>query len=167
MEVSSPEKLLRYQTEYGVIICTECGYAIQPNAISRHLKDIHRLYRSKRRPYTTYASQFRPKNAEDVISSKVHNFPVPFLPVLDGLRCLSPGCAHLCVSTKRMQNHWLSVHHRHGCQSIDWCSSPLQTFFRGNLVHYFTDSSVHRLPPPKLVCHPFLQFISCFSRSKN
>ena len=155
MNVPSPEQLLQYLPAYGVIVCTECGYAIQPNAISRHLKDIHQLYRSTRRPYTKYVSQFKARSAEDVISSEILKFPVSLLPVFDGLRCQSPGCGHLCVSIKRMQNHWLFVHGRHACQATDWCSAPLQTFFRGNLIHYFTDSSADHSHPLKQVRHPF------------
>ncbi|RSL54124.1 hypothetical protein CEP53_007525 [Fusarium sp. AF-6] len=37
-----------------------------------------------------------------------------------------------------MQKHWLSEHGRHGYADVDWTPAPLQTFFRGNLLHYFT-----------------------------
>lgn len=76
---------------------------------------------------------------EVVIGSEVTKFPVPLLPVLDGLKCLEGGgCDYLCVSTKRMQNHWMSIHGRHGTTG-DWQPVPLQTFFRGNLLRYFTE----------------------------
>ncbi|KFY02230.1 hypothetical protein O988_02303 [Pseudogymnoascus sp. VKM F-3808] len=70
-------------------------------------------------------------------------FPVPLLPVQDGLRCTHDGCVHLCVSAKRMKSHWLSDHGRPGQIDFDWHPVRLQTFFRGNLLQYFTNSHVH------------------------
>jgi hypothetical protein len=60
--------------------------------------------------------------------------------VHDGLQCIQEGCMHLCVSTKRMKGHWLSVHGRSGQIGFDWHPVALQTFFRGNLLRYFTNS---------------------------
>ncbi|KAH7140008.1 hypothetical protein B0J13DRAFT_558774 [Dactylonectria estremocensis] len=90
-----------------------------------------------------YAARYKLAPPGDVIRSKIAYFPVRLLPVLEGLRCLgSDGCGFLCVSTKRMQGHWLSAHGRHGSAADDdWRCAPLQTFFKGNLLHYFTGSS--------------------------
>ncbi|KAJ6447299.1 Mir1 [Purpureocillium lavendulum] len=138
----SPEDLLRYNASYSVLICTDCGYAIQPSGIGRHLKEKHQIYRSRRRPFLEYASQFNLAKPEEVAETAVAEFPVPLLPVLDGLRCRGVdddgcSCGHLCVSTKRMQQHWLAAHGRHGTIA-DWHPVPLQTFFRGNELRYFT-----------------------------
>lgn len=73
----------------------------------------------------------------------INDFPVPGLPVLEGLRCEERGCAHLCVSEKRMRSHWVREHGRQGSGSEmggDWKEARLQTFFRGNLLRYFTVS---------------------------
>jgi hypothetical protein len=134
----SPQKLLEYHPEYRVLVCTQCQYAIQPRAINSHLKDIHKIYRSARHPYTAYTAKYNLCEPGDVVKARVVDFPVPYLPVLDGLRCLDTDCEYLCISTKRMQKHWLSEHERHGYPDIDWAPAPLQTFFRGNLLHYFT-----------------------------
>ncbi|KAI8718036.1 hypothetical protein NCS52_00881400 [Fusarium sp. LHS14.1] len=134
----SPQKLLEYHPEYRVLVCTQCQYAIQPRAINRHLKEIHKIYRSARHPYTTYTAKYDLCEPGDVVKARVIDFPVPYLPVFDGLRCLDADCEYLCISTKRMQKHWLSEHGRHGYADIDWTPAPLQTFFRGNLLHYFT-----------------------------
>ena len=37
-----------------------------------------------------------------------------------------------------MRGHWTSVHGRPGEPGVDWQHRPLQTFFRGNLLKYFT-----------------------------
>lgn len=136
-----PEQLLHYDSAHSVLICTACGYAMQPTGIARHLKEIHQIYRSHRRPYMEYASRFHLADPKDVTEAKIDEFPVALLPVLDGLRCLgAEKCDYLCVSLKRMQNHWLSIHDRHGSAGSDWRYAPLQTFFKGNLLRYFTKS---------------------------
>lgn len=73
-----------------------------------------------------------------MIKSKIHQFPVPLLSIQDGLKCESEGCGHLCASEKRMKSHWLLVHRRPGQEVLDWQPAPLQTFYRGNLLRYFT-----------------------------
>ncbi len=88
-----------------------------------------------------YVSKFDIAEPQDVIQAKIRQFPVPLLPVQDGLLCLHEGCLHLCASVKRMKTHWLSSHGLSGQPGSDWCSVPLQTFFRGNLLRYFTDMS--------------------------
>lgn len=133
-----PAELLRYLPAHKVVICRTCQYAVQPHAIPRHLKDIHHIHRGRRRPFMQYVSRLELGKPEDVIESKITQFPVPLLPVQDGLRCRSEGCGHLCVSEKRMKSHWLFIHGRPGQPTFDWQSAPLQTFFRGNLLRYFT-----------------------------
>jgi hypothetical protein len=133
-----PVELLKYLPDYRVVICASCQYAIQPSAISRHLKEIHDIYRERRRPYLQYTSRLRLDKPETVIESKILDFPVPLLPVQNGLQCQSAGCAHLCVSTNRMRSHWIAVHGRPAGAALDWRAVPLQTFFRGNLLRYFT-----------------------------
>lgn len=135
-----PQQLLQYFPTYEVLICASCRYAIKPRGVNRHLKEIHYLYNEQRRPYTLYASSFKLKNPEDVPNPREQDFPVPYLPLEQGWKCNAAGCDYLCISTKRMETHWSS---RHGCKgnaSQDWRSAPLQTFFRGNKLRYFTSN---------------------------
>lgn len=135
-----PHELLQYLSRYKVVVCTSCQYAVQPSAISRHLKDIHHIIRSHRRPFMQYVSTLDLDEPEQVIQSTngSQEFPIPHLPVQEGLMCEYEGCSHLCASTKRMQSHWSAVHGRQGEPILDWRSVPLQTFFKGNLLRYFT-----------------------------
>ncbi|KAL4749565.1 hypothetical protein BDW72DRAFT_213984 [Aspergillus terricola var. indicus] len=136
---SAPAKLLRYLPEYQVVICTGCHYAVQPTAISRHLKEIHRVLRSRRRKYDQYVAGLRLRDPQDVKPpSEPERFPVPCLPVEPGFRCREPECNHLCVTSKRMKAHWRNNHGRKANPEQDYTSTPLQTFFRGNLLQYFT-----------------------------
>lgn len=146
-----PAELLQYLPLYRVVVCTSCEYAVQPNAIGRHLKDIHQIYRSRRRPFMQYVSSLGLDQPEVVIGSKIHEFPVPGLPVQDGVRCESQGCSFLCGSEKRMKCHWSSAHGRAAQEHIHWRPVPLQTFFRGNLLRYFTATA--STVSPTYGCH--------------
>lgn len=42
-------------------------------------------------------------------TDKAHEFPIPLLPVQDGLICKHEGCLHLCVSVKRVRSHWVAA----------------------------------------------------------
>lgn len=136
-------ELLQYLPAYKVVICATCRYAIQPNAIARHLKELHKFRRDHRRPFMQYISKLDLDSPDKVREIRNTEFPVPLLPVHEGLQCMHEGCMHLCVSAKRMKGHWLSVHGRSGQTDLDWHPVSLQTFFRGNLLRYFTNSHVH------------------------
>ncbi|KAI9149013.1 Orsellinic acid/F9775 biosynthesis cluster protein D [Paramyrothecium foliicola] len=134
-----PSELLRYLAEYEVVVCIRCKYAIQPAGIARHLKDIHHILRAARHPYTAYAETLVLKDPDKVVPPQSPNrFPVPDLPVEQGWRCAAPGCDYKCVSVKRMETHWPATHDRKGISKQDWIACPLQTFFRGNMLRYFT-----------------------------
>ncbi|KAG4430951.1 hypothetical protein IFR05_013559 [Cadophora sp. M221] len=136
-----PSQLLQYLPDHKALICSKCHYAIQPTAISRHLKDIHQIHRARRRPFMSYVSSLdlaTPEQAID-LQAKLKVFPIPGLPVVNGLMCKYEGCEHLCASTKRMRSHWLAVHGDAARVGLDWKPVRLQTFFRGNLLKYFSD----------------------------
>lgn len=134
----TPSELFHYWPDYGVLICTTCHYAVQPGAIRRHLKDIHHLQHEKRRPYMTYTNGLKLKRPEEVQPPLPDEFPLPQLPVEKGWQCMATGCDYLCVSTKRMENHWPAVHAKKGSPGFDWSPALLQTFFRGKMLRYFT-----------------------------
>ena len=135
-----PESLLQYLSAYKVVVCTSCKYAIQPKAIARHLKEIHRIKLADRQPYMQYVESFELAEHEIVMQYQPSDFPVPLLPVQSGLQCTSEDCTYLCKTEKRMKHHWLSVHGRHGVAANNWRTVPLQTFFKGNLLRYFTST---------------------------
>jgi hypothetical protein len=137
----TPTQLFHPLPQHHVIVCTSCRFAVPPRAIARHLKEIHGIHRARRRPFLDFVSKFDLRDPEDVAPPNETEFPIPALPILDGLQCTSSNCLHLCVAEKRMQSHWRSVHGRPGVPGTDWKYAPLQTFFRGNLLRYFTNSS--------------------------
>lgn len=139
---SQPEKLLYYIAANKVLICKECHYAIQPLAISGHLKVLHHIYRSDRQEFMKYTQSLDLAIPKDVVLPEPHEAPIPFLPTEDGLSCGVTGCGHLCASVKRMKSHWATVHRDIGAEPHvpQWRPVKLQTFFRGNQLRYFVVS---------------------------
>ncbi|KAE8552412.1 hypothetical protein TMatcc_002457 [Talaromyces marneffei ATCC 18224] len=142
--MSTPE-LFHYSETHRVLICTSCRYAVQPAALVRHLKDIHHLSSDKRRHFDAYKKTLRLKSPEEVKPPLPQDFPVPYLPVEKGWQCEFTGCDYLCVSKKRMETHWPAEHGRKGLTSRDWSPTLVQTFFRGNMLKYFSRDSRSRL----------------------
>ncbi|KAJ5682242.1 hypothetical protein N7462_005407 [Penicillium macrosclerotiorum] len=137
-EAPPPEQLFYYSSAHKVVICTTCRYAVQSGAIARHLKEIHHIYREKRHPYIRYTSRMKLRRPEEVKQPQSYEFPVPHLHLEQGWQCEAPGCDYLCISRKRMERHWSTVHNCKGYPTFDWSAAPLQTFFRGNMLRYFT-----------------------------
>jgi hypothetical protein len=127
------------------LICCSCKYAIQPSGIPRHLKEIHHINRALKRRYIEHTSKFSLAEPESALKLPINIFPVQLLPIQDVFLCLFENCLHLCASSKRIQGHWTATHARPAQREMDWLAVPLQTFFRGNLVSYFTD--------PKIILH--------------
>ncbi|KAJ5135162.1 transcriptional regulator family: Fungal Specific TF, partial [Penicillium bovifimosum] len=139
----TPPELLHYLPTYRVLICRCCSYAIQPGAVARHLKEIHHLHHLSRRAFIDYASQFELDRPADVVLPDETQFPVPLLPIQNGLACSFARCDHLCVTTKRMKQHWMTVHHIAASDNGGfWDPVPLQSFFRGNAFRYFTNPAL-------------------------
>lgn len=141
----SSTDLFHYLEAHQVLICISCRYAVQPTAIIRHLKDIHHLSSNKRRQLVKYKDTLRLKNPEDVHPPFPQDFPVPYLPIEKGWQCQFAGCDYLCVSKKRMETHWPAEHGRKGVSTRDWSSTSVQTFFRGNMLKYFSKDSRSRI----------------------
>ena len=128
-------QMLDYLPEYRVVRCVECRYAVPPSALSRHMKDLHHVYRGKRRALLDYAETLDLADPEDLVLPEPHEPPIPSIPVEDGVAC--NWCKYLSVTTKRMKRHWVTVHERRGIEGKHWRPVQLQTFFRGNNLRYF------------------------------
>ncbi|KAK5744240.1 hypothetical protein LTR17_002270 [Elasticomyces elasticus] len=136
--------LLEYNAEHRILICRECQYAIQKNAIGSHLLRQHQIYRSDRKRLLTAIAELDVQEPENVSSPVAGSPPVQGLPIMSGYRCATADCQHLTVSTKRMQHHWSERHcHSEGGSSVPSSMRPatLQTFFRGTKIKYFEVTS--------------------------
>lgn len=135
--------LLEYNSNYSLLICRQCQYAIQKNALESHLLR-HKIYRSDRQRLLTSIAQLHLLEPQHVTLPAPGSPPVDALPVLSGYRCTAAACQHLTVSSKRMKRHWSDIHRLGG--SVPLLSSfarpvKLQTFFRGTRVRYFEVAS--------------------------
>lgn len=135
-----PAQLFRHLPAYRVAICSVCRYAVSPKAVDRHLKEIHRIQASSRKPFVDFVHGLDLCDPEDVVPPPPDRFPIPELPTFTGLRCGSRNCGHICLTEKRMRSHWTSVGHEGGAH---WLPIPVQTFFRGNQLKYFSGSFDH------------------------
>ncbi|KAI0529994.1 hypothetical protein GGR58DRAFT_494987 [Xylaria digitata] len=128
--------LLTYLPNYGVVICKECRFAIQPSAFSSHLQN-HHILRSKRRCILDQLSSLRLPPPERVGVPASDSRRIADLPVLSGIKCGTAKCSYACTSIKRMCQHWSEVHHEPNSKAIKYHEAKLQTFFRGNKIRYF------------------------------
>lgn len=133
--------MLDYLPKYRVVRCVACHYAVPPSAIPRHMKDLHHIYRAKRRTLLDYVAGLDLVNPEDLVLPEPHEPPIPSLPVEDGVACNEEACNYLSVTTKRMKRHWVTYHEQKGFEGTQWRSVKLQTFFRGNNLRYFIVTS--------------------------
>lgn len=133
---SVPKDPLRLLADYGVVICTKCRFAVQPQAIATHLLR-HKIYRSDRAHILKWLSKVSLLEPEEVTPPKPDELPVPNLPVYRGIKCLARGCSHCCTSIKRMNKHWSEQHGEHESKNVIVRSTSVQTFFRGTKTRYF------------------------------
>ncbi|KAI0434483.1 hypothetical protein F5Y09DRAFT_296376 [Xylaria sp. FL1042] len=128
--------LLTYLPTYGVVICKDCRFAIQPSAFSSHLQN-HHILRSERRYILDqlFSLHLPPPDRVGVPASDSPR--VPDLPVLSGFKCDIAECDYACTSVKRMCQHWSEIHEQPNSKAIKYREAKLQTFFRGNKIRYF------------------------------
>jgi hypothetical protein len=132
-----PLQLLQYVPAHCIVICKVCQYAIQPLAISRHLKDYHQIRRQARRPFMRYVASLELREPQDVVIPTIPEAPAPFLPIVNGFACCVPACRYLSISVKCLTTHWKTEHQTANRTDVRWHRVKLQTFFRGNRLKYF------------------------------
>lgn len=132
-----PDPMLDYLPQYRVVRCVVCQYAVPPSAIPRHMKDLHHIYRGKRRSLLEYAATLDLADPDDLVLPEPQDPPIPSIPVEDGVACNREDCKYLSVTRKRMKRHWATTHEEMGLEGTHWRAVKLQTFFRGNNMRYF------------------------------
>lgn len=128
--------LLKHLPQYGVVVCRQCRFAVQPSALSSHLQN-HGILRSERRRILDQLSQLHLLNPDQVPVPASNDPPLPDLPVLNGYKCRALLCNYTCTSSKRMSQHWSEIHQQPNSRLVSQRAAKLQTFFRGNKIRYF------------------------------
>lgn len=133
-----PRELLEYNAKHKVLICRDCHYAIQKNALGSHLLR-HKIYREERLRLLSTIHQLDIVEPDDVPLPGPSTLPVDALPAVSGYSCTMAGCGHLCASSKRMRRHWSDAHNASAPNNFasQARSVKLQTFFRGTKLKYF------------------------------
>ena len=135
--------LLKYNSNHSLLICRQCQYAVQKNALESHLLR-HKIYRADRQRLLSSIAQLHLLEPQHVTLPPPGLPPIETLPVLSGYRCTAAACQHLTVSLKRMKSHWREIHGLGGSVPLPSsfaCPVKLQTFFRGTKVKYFEVAS--------------------------
>lgn len=136
VSVDGSNDILSFVPFFKVIVCKACGFAIQPNAIPRHMKERHKFYRHNRRLLLEQITRLSLASPADVAYPKAPSPRVPHLPVFEGYSCSHGDCDFLCLSSKRMKHHWVGAHGQ-PCAEENLDGVNVQTLFRGNCVRYF------------------------------
>ncbi|KAG8528343.1 uncharacterized protein KY384_007261 [Bacidia gigantensis] len=140
--------LLEYNPKHSLLICRECQYAIQKNALESHLLR-HKIYRGDRQRLLSSIAQLDILEPHLVPLPAPGSPPIDAIPVLSGYCCTAAGCRHLTASSKRMKRHWSDTHGLDGSIHLSASfarSATLQTFFRGTKVRYFEVASIPSPP---------------------
>jgi hypothetical protein len=125
-----------------VLICRDCHYAIQKNALGSHLLR-HKIYREERQRLLSTINDLDIVEPDDLPLPSADTPPITALPVVPGHCCIVTGCGYLCASSKRMKRHLSDAHGVNGSDDFSSlaCSVKLQTFFRGTKLKYFEVST--------------------------
>jgi len=152
--LTTSNNLLHYSSHFKVVICEPCGFAIQPNAITQHLKAKHKVYRADRETTLREIAAWTLLQPAEVVYPRESMTAVPMIEVLDGFHCAHQGCEFLCVAAKTMRRHSVVVHGV-ACPESALLSVHLQTLFRGSQVRYFRVSSgnTQATTTPQNPCH--------------
>lgn len=128
--------LLHYNAQHKLLICLECKYAIQKNAVDSHLLR-HKIYRGERQGLLSSISELELPEPDDVQFPSEPCEAVDGLPVIDGYKCAATECGSLYASVKRMRRHWSECHGVTELPEGYASAVHMQTFFRGTKVKYF------------------------------
>jgi hypothetical protein len=111
-------------TQYRIIRCKSCRYAVVPEQVERHMKDHHPQVVPARRREISRAAMSLSNVAhrhEDVVYPNRDDEPVPGFPIItDALVCNGrkegEPCEYTCTAIRTMQQHCKDVHGWHNDQ---------------------------------------------------
>jgi hypothetical protein len=103
--------LIALNADYGVLICvnSKCQRALEPGAISRHLRDAHKTAIELRKHVEQYIIGFPYTYSHTSVPLPPSGLaPQPVIPVVDGFVCRD--CPEKSVSPKAMREHGNKAH---------------------------------------------------------
>ena len=122
-----------YNAQYKVLICREHMYGVNPDHLSRHLRDSHKsiplAMRNAIVDYSKTLDLAAPENI-DVVGETVH--AIESLTVVDGYQCTYYDCSELRSTDGSMKEHCKKEHGWLTVTGVMWKKQAFQTIFDGS-----------------------------------
>jgi len=121
-----------YNIKYHVLICRQCGFAIPPNWMLRHLREFHKtIPLETRQAIVAYANslQLCQPDKADRIYELIK--PIDGLTITNGLECQYEYCGKLRGTEISMKQHCRNTHKWIETNEVMWKKQAFQTFFNG------------------------------------
>jgi len=131
--------LVALNSEYNVLICidSKCKYALEPTAISRHLRDKHKTPIKLRKQVEQYVKEF--PFAYDHTSVPLPSdglAPQPIIPIVGGFQC--KDCAFKTQGRPTMRQHANQAHDKKKAADEDISQvAQLQSWFGEKRERYW------------------------------
>jgi len=126
-----PDTYLHFWSEYRIIICIPCKYAIKPDGIARHFRDHHsrQVNAKDRSTLVQYASTFTLIKPEEIQMPLLPCQRITYLKLRDGIKCNQ--CRFFCVGNESIKAHCRDKHDWSASKRNIWTECYLQSFFAG------------------------------------
>jgi Orsellinic acid/F9775 biosynthesis cluster protein D len=134
--------LIALNVEYSVLICIDrkCQYALEPSAISRHLRDKHKTPIAVRKQVDQYVEAFPFVYDYKTVALPIDgSAPQPIIPIVDGFQCKERGeCAFKTTDQSNIRKHANQVHSKKRIADEDICQAVrLQSWFGEKRERYW------------------------------
>src|SRR5579871_6816194 len=127
---------LLYNSDYRVLICRTCKYALSPNGVKKHLERTHKhLSLDVRKGLVGYARTLDLVTMEEVGMLRPGPKPVVGLEVVSGFYCIR--CEYACATERTIMVHCRESHGWVKGIGRAWEGCQVQRFFTGGDRHYF------------------------------
>jgi hypothetical protein len=142
---------IRYNTEYGFLLCQLCQIGVPPDNLLGHFVNQHRQYlrvtRKKLIPVADQINQiYNATNPADMQLPAVLSQTIPGLPVLQGYKC--GRCSYVCCNKRGRSVH---VAKKHKGQKIEWKITDCQRIFNHGINSHYIALQTVAVSPRSIV----------------
>jgi len=127
------EEYIIYNSEYHVLICRQHGYAIPPNGIVRHFRQLHKaIPLSTRQAIVQHIKSLDLYEPDKVVIPHDIIEPILHLTLLQGVKCQFDKCNELRGTENSMVYHCKVAHQWIRTNGVLWSKQCIQTFFQSS-----------------------------------
>jgi hypothetical protein len=131
--------LVALNVEFNVLICVnvKCRYALQPSAVSRHLRDKHKTPRALQKQVEQYIKAFPFTYDHASVQLPIDgSAPQPIIPIVDGFVCQE--CPYKTRDHSNIRKHANQGHSKKRVPDEDiFKAVRLQSWFSGKRERYW------------------------------